>query len=123
MVKIVTKGDIMDFNEYQKQAKTTLIKKNQPKELLIARLVLGLCGESGEVAEKVKKYLRDTSLDAVDIYALSEALYKELGDVLWYISNLADILGIDLNRIAKENIKKLASRKERGKIKGSGDLR
>ena len=76
---------------------------------------LGLCGESGEVAEKVKKHLRDgASLDE---------LKKELGDVLWYLASIASDLNISLNDIALTNVEKLQSRMERGKISGSGDNR
>jgi len=108
----------MDFNEYQEKALTTLIE-TKDKDKIIARLTLGIAGESGEIVEKVKKYMRgDYPIDF-----LSEYLFGELSDCLWYIAILAHILGFNLDTIAKYNIRKLQSRKERGKIKGSGDIR
>ena len=90
----------------------------------VTYLTLGLCGESGEVAEKMKKIIRDhrdSDMDA--LYNKREEIKKELGDVLWYISSLSSELGIDLNEVAEKNIEKLKSRKDRGKIGGSGDNR
>ncbi len=103
-------GSKMTFDEYQVKAKQTAIYDHP-----IIYPTLGLCGESGEVAEKVKKHLRDgTSLDE---------LKKELGDVLWYLASIASDLNISLNDIALTNVEKLQSRMERGKIGGSGDNR
>ena len=100
----------MTFDKYQVKAKQTAIYDHP-----IIYPTLGLCGESGEVAEKVKKHLRDgTSLDE---------LKKELGDVLWYLASIASDLNISLNDIALTNVEKLQSRMERGKISGSGDNR
>tara|TARA_Y100000593_G_scaffold1406_1_gene2855 strand:+ start:3880 stop:4182 length:303 start_codon:yes stop_codon:yes gene_type:complete len=100
----------MTFDEYQVKAKQTAIYDHP-----VIYPTLGLCGESGEVAEKVKKHLRDgTSLDE---------LKKELGDVLWYLASIASDLNISLNDIALTNVEKLQSRMERGKIQGSGDNR
>jgi NTP pyrophosphatase (non-canonical NTP hydrolase) len=76
----------------------------------------GLVGEAGEVAEKVKKYYRDGVLNAEDVA-------KELGDVLFYVAGLAGHLGYDLSTIAAMNMEKLQSRKDRGKLQGSGDER
>jgi NTP pyrophosphatase (non-canonical NTP hydrolase) len=82
---------------------------------------LGLCGEAGEVAEKVKKVLRDQGgVFSPDHRA---ALALELGDVLWYVARLASELELDLGAIAEANLAKLASRAERNVIAGSGDLR
>jgi len=103
----------MEFNEYQKKAITTAI---YPIEYEIIYPALGLAGEAGEVAEKIKKYIRDGELD-------KDSVAKELGDVLWYIANLASDLDIDLDVIAHNNIEKLFSRKERGVLHGSGDNR
>ena len=82
---------------------------------------LGLVGETGEIAEKVKKVLRDNGgeFDAAAVAALK----KELGDVLWYLARLASELQLDLGDIAAENLAKLASRQARGVISGSGDER
>jgi NTP pyrophosphatase (non-canonical NTP hydrolase) len=75
-----------------------------------------LTGEAGEVAEKVKKMVRDGTLD-------TEGLKKELGDVLWYLAALASDLGVTLEEVAAGNVTKLRSRAERGVIGGSGDNR
>ena len=102
----------MNFNEYQKISRSTAI---YPKEYKVIYPALGLCGEAGEVAEKVKKNIRDgKSLDGVKF---------ELGDVLWYVAVLADDLGVTLEEIAQANVDKLKWRKYRGKIGGSGDNR
>ena len=102
----------MEFNEYQKIARSTAV---YPEEYKVVYPALGLCGEAGEVAEKVKKNIRDgKSLDGVGL---------ELGDVLWYISALADDLGVTLEEVAQANVDKLKSRMERNKIKGDGDNR
>ena len=77
---------------------------------------MGLCGETGEVAEKVKKQVRDGVFNRHEVA-------KELGDVLWYLANLANDIGYNLDEIADINIEKLTSRKNRDKIKGSGDNR
>ena len=77
---------------------------------------LGLVGEAGEVAEKVKKLVRDSTFIPRDVI-------KELGDVLWYIATLADELNLGLDYIAEKNILKLQSRKERNTLSGSGDDR
>jgi NTP pyrophosphatase (non-canonical NTP hydrolase) len=102
----------MTFDEYQEFARSTAI---YPTTCKVTYPTLGLCGEAGEVAEKVKKYMRDgKSLDGVGL---------ELGDVLWYISALADDLGVTLEEVAQANVDKLKSRMERNKIKGDGDYR
>ena len=102
----------MNFDEYQKFARSTAI---YPDECKVVYPALGLCGEAGEVAEKVKKNIRDgKSLDGVGL---------ELGDVLWYISALADDLGVTLEEVAQANVDKLTSRKKRNMIGGSGDNR
>jgi NTP pyrophosphatase (non-canonical NTP hydrolase) len=87
-----------------------------PKAQSIIYPALGLAGEAGEVAEKVKKWIRDGNLDR-------DAIAKELGDVMWYIAAMATDLDLDLDRIADMNIQKLADREMRGKIRGSGDDR
>ena len=83
--------------------------------------VSGLCDESGEVAGKVKKWLRGDLGDAP--HPSKEDLQKELGDVLWYIAAICSDLDISLDDVASGNIAKLASRKERGVIQGDGDNR
>jgi NTP pyrophosphatase (non-canonical NTP hydrolase) len=106
----------MEFNEYQKQARATAIYK-----MPIVYPTLGLAGETGEVAEKVKKTLRDEAGEFSE--EKKTALALELGDVLWYVANLAADLGVDLETVAKGNIQKLEDRKNRNKIQGSGDNR
>ena len=103
----------MTFDEYQTQARATAI---YPRDKAIVYPALGLAGEAGEVAEKVKKWIRDGTLD-------KEAIAKELGDVLWYIAALSGDLGISMDEIASQNIRKLQDRASRGKIQGSGDNR
>ena len=107
----------MDMNDYQAQARITAI---YPEDLGLIYTALGLTGESGEVAEKVKKMIRDgTELNIVK----KGEIALELGDVLWYIANLAHEIGVSLETIAKTNIKKINNRAENDTIKGSGDQR
>jgi NTP pyrophosphatase (non-canonical NTP hydrolase) len=106
----------MNFSEYQTKARITAI---YPKGLSIIYPTLGLCGESGEVAEKVKKYFRDNT----DLDSLKFQVRKELGDVLWYISNIASDLNISLDDVAITNIDKLKDRVDRNMLHGSGDNR
>jgi len=108
----------MDFNEYQREARATAI---YPIQYALMYPALGLCGEAGEVAEKVKKIFRDDNGEMTE--ARKEAIKKELGDCLWYIANLAHDCALDLQDIADANIVKLKSRQERGMLKGSGDTR
>jgi NTP pyrophosphatase (non-canonical NTP hydrolase) len=82
---------------------------------------LGLCGEAGEAAEKVKKAIRDD--DGVLTEERREALAAELGDVLWYLAQLATEAGLDLDTIAASNLDKLLSRRARAVLHGSGDFR
>ena len=109
----------MNFDEYQKLAKSTAIYPYRYETIYPA---LGLCGEAGEVAEKVKKSIRD-GLEFYENNPLKESLTKEFGDVQWYISALASDLDISLNDVAEGNIEKLSSRKKRNMIGGSGDDR
>lgn len=109
----------MNFEEYQKKSRETAIYPNKDKNFIYP--TLGLVGEAGEVAEKIKKVLRDKN-GAVEEETRKE-LEKELGDVLWYLSQLATELNLPLEEIAASNIDKLFSRKERNKLHGSGDNR
>ena len=108
----------MDFNSYQRMAKTTAIYPATHKILYPA---LGLAGEAGEVANKVKKLVRDGTSSLPKEWKENTA--SEIGDVLWYCAVLADDLGISLGKIASENEKKLQDRRRRGMISGSGDSR
>lgn len=103
----------LELDEYQKQSQKFAVYPNNFKVIYPS---LGLAGEAGEVAEKVKKWLRDGSID-------KEEVAKELGDVLWYLAAIAKDLGYPLSDIAQMNLDKLQSRKKRGKIRGSGDNR
>lgn len=109
----------MNFNEYQKQSRKTAIYPYKGKNFIYP--TLGLVGESGEVAEKIKKILRDKNgiIEKED----REEIKKELGDVLWYLAQISTELKIKLDDVAKTNLEKLFSRLKRGKIKGSGDNR
>ena len=110
---------LMDFSEYQSLSRRTATYPNAGEDLTYP--ALGLCGEAGEVAEKVKKTLRDDGGVLSD--ERREALSRELGDVLWYLSQLATEADLDLETIAEENLDKLLSRQERGVLRGSGDDR
>lgn len=110
----------MNFDEYQKRALTTVLTTGDEfKDLL--HWVLGLNGESGEVAEKVKKIVRDKGGEISEEDRIE--LGKELGDVLWYLAVFAEHLGFSLGDIAQKNLDKLADRKDRGRLQGSGDNR
>lgn len=109
----------MDFQDYQTACRKTAIYPNQGNNLIYP--VLGLVGESGEVAEAVKKLIRDQKNELTDEYRLRIA--REMGDVLWYLSALSDELGIPLAEIADINIKKLQARQEQNKLKGDGSDR
>ena len=106
------------FNEYCKAAATTDRYPNECKPWVYA---LGLTGEAGELADKIKKVYRDKG--GVFKQEEREAIAKELGDVLWYLTRLGATLGFSLEQIAEMNIEKLADRAKRGKIGGSGDER
>lgn len=109
----------MDISDYQRRSRATAIYPGLGESLTYP--ALGLCGEAGEAAEQVKKALRD------DAGALTPerqaALGKELGDVLWYLAQLATEAGLDLGQVAAANLDKLASRAARGTLHGSGDDR
>jgi NTP pyrophosphatase (non-canonical NTP hydrolase) len=110
----------MTFDDYQKQALTTVLSTGDEfKDLL--HWVLGLNGEAGEVAEKLKKVIRDKN--SIITEDDKQELAKELGDVLWYLAVFAHDLGIPLDVIAQQNLDKLLSRKDRGVLGGNGDNR
>lgn len=113
----------MKISDYSKKALTTLTSDQEYGEITPQMMaqVLGLVGESGEVAEKVKKFLRDKKgrISEED----KKELIKELGDVLWYINSLAHLLGSSLEEVAVANNQKLANRAKENKIHGEGDNR
>lgn len=113
----------MTFDEYQTQAISTLTSDHEYGDFnaeLMAQ-ILGLVGESGEVAEKVKKLIRDQGGKLTD--ENKKEMLKELGDILWYVNAVAHLLGSNISEVADANLQKVLSRKERGVTKGSGDNR
>lgn len=110
----------MTLDDYQKEALVTAVfNDDEFKDL--AHWVFGITGEAGEIAEKIKKIIRDKNGEVTE--ADKEELVKEIGDVLWYLAVLSKHLGYDFEEVGKQNIAKLRSRQARDKIKGSGDNR
>jgi len=113
----------MKFEEYDKIAITTLGDTYKIGDITaqMMGMILGLGGESGEVFEKFKKIMRDRDGKITD--SDKAEIAKELGDILWYISATAHLLGYSLEEIARKNNDKLISRRERDQLHGSGDNR
>jgi NTP pyrophosphatase (non-canonical NTP hydrolase) len=109
----------MDFQDYQERSRSTARYPQAGSNPIYP--TLGLCGEAGEVADKVKKVLRDQGghFDS----QVRDDLLLELGDVLWYVAQLATELDLNLDAIAEANLAKLASRAARNVIAGHGDRR
>lgn len=105
--------DTMMLNEYQQRIEQFILTEGETRML---ENTLGLVGEAGEVAEKIKKSLRDGVLD-------KEGVVKEIGDVLFYVAALATYFDVDLSEVADTNVSKLLDRKARNVIKGNGDSR
>lgn len=105
----------MDFDIYQRRADTYVL----PSAYRLEYLVAGLAGEAGEVASAYAKYVRDDTPRT----QLRKDMIKELGDTLWFISEIAQFMDIDLSVIAEQNLDKLADRKQRNVIGGSGNDR
>ena len=108
----------MNFTDYQMKSDLTAV---YPEDKALEYLCLGLASEAGEVAGKLKKIIRDSNSSITEDAKF--ALVGELGDVLWYISQIALELNVPLDVVAHENIAKLKDRQDRGKISGSGDSR
>ncbi len=108
----------MDLSEYQRESRRTA---EYPRDAWLAYPTLGLAGEAGEVAEHAKKAIRDDAGKVSD--ERKAAMSKELGDVLWYVAQIASELDLSLDEIAKQNLEKLFSRQARGVLSGSGDDR
>jgi NTP pyrophosphatase (non-canonical NTP hydrolase) len=108
----------VELSEYQRLSRRTA---EYPREAWLAYPALGLAGEAGEVAEHAKKAIRDDGGSVGD--ERKDAMAMELGDVLWYVAQIATELGLDLDAIAEQNLAKLLSRQERGVLSGSGDDR
>ena len=107
-----------DFNSYQRSASGTAI---YPEKHRITYPALGMAGEAGEVANKVKKLIRDGPENRPETWR--EDIASEIGDVLWYCAALASDLNLSLGMIAAQNLIKLDKRKDKGTLGGSGDTR
>jgi NTP pyrophosphatase (non-canonical NTP hydrolase) len=111
----------MDFNDYQKEAAKTGFYDTDDQTYVMMYLCLGIAGESGEVIEKIKKIIRnDKGLVSEE---KKQAIKQEIGDVLWYLSELSRTLDIEFNDVARANITKLSDRAARGVISSEGDTR
>lgn len=110
-----------DINEYQKFTESTAIYPSKGTMGGLVYAVLGLNGEAGEVAEKIKKAIRDDA-GVISPHRRGE-LIRELGDVMWYAARIASELGYDLSTVLEANVQKLNSRKGRDTLQGSGDER
>lgn len=113
----------MTIDEYSKTAITTLLGEHAITDMDATLLsqVFGLVGESGEVAEKFKKLIRDKKGEITD--EDRQEILKELGDILWYVNSVSTLLGSSLEEVAQKNLDKVLSRKNRGVTTGSGDNR
>jgi NTP pyrophosphatase (non-canonical NTP hydrolase) len=124
----------MLLNEYQSDCLKTRIydeavwsslsstgQETHARYLKLQYAITGLVGEAGELANQLKKILRDDNM--IITPTRQDALVKELGDVLWYISNVADELGVSLDDVAVLNLGKLSKRQNAGNLQGSGDNR
>lgn len=113
----------MQLQDYATQALSTLQGDHGMADMDATLLsqVFGLVGESGEVAEKFKKLIRDK--DGKISEADKQEIVKELGDILWYVNSVSSLLGSSLEEVATKNLQKVLSRKERGVTRGSGDNR
>lgn len=109
----------MDLNKFQKQSRKSAIYPRLGKNYIYP--TLGLAGESGEVADKIKKVIRDNKGKISK--EVREEIKKELGDVLWYVAQLSTELKLTLSEVAESNLEKLQSRAKRNKLQGSGDNR
>ncbi len=109
----------MNFDEYQAMARSTAIYPEQGNNFIYP--TLGLVGEAGEVAEKVKKVIRDNC--GILTAEKKAEIINEISDVMWYVANLCEELGTTMENVAKLNIKKLTDRKNRNALRGSGDSR
>lgn len=109
---------IHTFDDYQVAAAKTAVYPEQTKVVYPA---LGLAGEAGEVANKVKKIFRDDDMVVTD--KRTAQIRKEIGDVMWYVATLCTDLGLNLGDVCRENAAILASRQERETLQGDGDER
>jgi NTP pyrophosphatase (non-canonical NTP hydrolase) len=105
---------MLKFNQYEAESRQFILPQVKDN---IEYFTLGLCSEAGEVADKIKKQSRDGTVVS------RKELAKELGDVLWYVTAIANIIGVELEAVAVMNLNKLKDRQARNKINGSGDNR
>lgn len=120
MIELNTEEEAMTFDEYQARAKTT--STIDPKGITAPYyFALGLNGEAGEIAEKLKKVIRNHNGDITKLDL--EDFKKELGDVLWYLAMMTSQVGLSFEDVAATNLAKLADRKARNVIKSTGDYR
>lgn len=114
---------IQTFSEYQQKATSTATYPDVGKNMVYP--ALGMVGEAGEVAEKVKKFWRNLGVMNPNLLNAEQKVQvmKEMGDVLWYLAALAQELSVDLGQVAALNIEKLFDRRDRGVIKSEGDNR
>jgi NTP pyrophosphatase (non-canonical NTP hydrolase) len=114
----------MNLSEYQELTLNTAI---YPHSSRVLYPLLGLLGETGELANKLKKVFRDDKQNELSVHSIPSNVYSdikgELGDILWYLARFADDLKINLDDVMQENLDKLKSRRERGVLGGSGDNR
>ncbi len=111
----------VDMLEYQRECGRHAFYPGRGKALGLSYITHGLTGEAGEIANKVKKMLRDDDMRLTP--ERHEQLVSEAGDVLWYLAMLAEELGVPLSVIAERGLEKLAARRERGTLAGEGDER
>lgn len=121
--KIIEVPEELTFNTYQELAKLTAVYPGKDNVGGAMYLALGLGGEAGEVQEKIKKYFRDGIPEGTDQDEWIDNLVKEIGDVLWYAAMLCEQFGVKFSDAGVGNLEKLASRKARGVLGGSGDNR
>ena len=121
---MMTESDFFEFDEYQYEASKTLKNGNH------SHLAFGLVAEAGEIATLFQKYHRgDLRYVEPDLFGedfsdkFKHSLYKEMGDVLWYLACLADYFGISMSAVARHNLDKLNKRQAEGTIQGDGDNR
>jgi NTP pyrophosphatase (non-canonical NTP hydrolase) len=111
----------MNFDEYQEKASVTATFAESDEKYKLMYLTLGITSEAGEVADKIKKVMRNDN--GVMSEEAREAIKTEIGDVLWYLSQLSRLLGISFDAVAEKNIAKILDRQARNVIKSTGDNR